>query len=412
MKILEKLNLKPEEEELIKKVIYISGGVFILLLFIAGGMNFIEMKKIGGRTKKVSKAKTIQEIDLETFYRQNRDKLLPIDLEAHKSAASETSDSSLRKKLHHLTRIVAVEPDNFEMRLKLAETYIQAGLYQKAEDLFAELMISPDGKVKALPCNIKAMYGLTLFYNNKIEKGHKTLLALANSNNSCSEAFCYLGQVEAALNRTEKNAEDYLKRALELDPNNIEASYQLARYYMNRPDVDSIYYKTARKYLVEIINKEPLNVRAHSRLGMVYYYLEQPSLAEKSYVTSLSLNSNDYNTRFNLGELYYTVFKDSKKALSQFKLALDLNPDHVNANFKSGIIMIENRQYKEAVAFLQRAHENDVSNVRVLLQLGVAFEKLQMDEKALRIYEKILKLDKLNDIALMKLRLLKDKSEG
>lgn len=410
MKILEKFNLQPEEEALIKKVLLISVAVFIGLLVILGGLNYLEARKISAKIKESHIEKVTEEIDLETFYKRNSKNILPIDLEAHKQAA--LGDTSLKNKIHHLTRIISVEPNNYEMHLKLAEAYIEAGQYQKAENLFNEFMIIKKEKKESLPCNIESMYGLVLFYNGKFKQGHEKLISITSSSNACSESFCYLGQIEAAINRTEGKAEEYLKKALELDSTNIDAIYQLARYYMNRPDVDSTYYKIARKYLVEILAVEPLNVRAHSRLGMVYYYLDQPSLAEKSYLTALSLNNRDYNTRFNLGELYYTVYKDNQKALRQFKLALDLNPNHVDANFKSGLIMIENGQYKEAVNFLLTAHNNDPSFVRVLLQLAVAYEKLNLIDKAIDSYKKVLTLDELNDVALMKIRLLTNKTDG
>lgn len=409
MKILEKLNLQPEEEQLIKKVVIISGAVFVAIAVIMGTINFIKSRKIAAKIEQTQIAKETEEINLETFYKRNSEKLLPVDIEAHKMAAF--GDTSLKNKIHHLTRIIAVEPENHEMRLKLAEAYIEAGQYQKAEELFNEFFTYKKEKKSPIPCPVESMYGLILFYNKKYKQGHELLLKLASSN-SCSETFCYLGQIEAAINRTEGQAEEYLKRALEIDSTNTEAKYQLARYYMNRPNANSEYYKLARKELLSILEREPLNIKAHSRLGMVYYYLEQPGLAEKSYLTALSLNSKDYNTRYNLGELYYVSFNDSKKALLQFKIALEINENHVDANFRSGLIMIENGQYKEAVNFLNRALENDSSHTRALLQLAVAYEKLEMPDKAINSYKRVLVLDELNDVALMKLRILSNKTNG
>lgn len=407
MKILERFNLQPEEEDLIKKVLLISSGVFGLLLVVFLGLNFFQARKIAKKIDTQKYTTHTEEIDLETFYRKNSKKLLPIDLEAHKQAA--TGDTSLKNRIHHLTRILSIESDNYEMRMKLAETYIEAGMYQKAEDLFNELIIIKKETKNTIPCNVEAMYGLVLFYNGKLKMAHEKLSSLI-ATKACSEAYCYLGQIEASINRTQMRAEEYLKKAIEIDPKNYEALYQLARYYMNRPDVDSSYYKLARKNLVELISEEPLNIKAHSRLGMAYFYLDQPALAEKSYLTSLSLNNKDYNTRFNLGELYYTVYSDNIKAMQQFKLALQLNENHVDANFRCGLIMIENGQYKEAVNFLLKAHENDPSYIRVLLQLAVAYEKLNLKEKASNSYKKVLALDELNDVALMKIRLLSNNS--
>jgi len=77
---------------------------------------------------------------------------------------------------------------------------------------------------------------------------------------------------------------------------------------------------------LRILDIEPLNAKTHARLGMVYYYLDEPEMAKKSYTTALALNPNDYNTHYNLGELFYSKYEDNGSALDEFKKTLEGNP--------------------------------------------------------------------------------------
>lgn len=139
---------------------------------------------------------------------------------------------------------------------------------------------------------------------------------------------------------------------------------------------------------------------------MVYYYLENKILAKKSYLTAIALNPKDFNTLYNLGELYYIAFGDTENALREYNATLKINPDHVDANFKVGLICLRNNMTKESIHYFRDALKTDPENVRILLQLGVAYEKIGDQEKALKVYQKIVGVDALNSIAIQKIKYL------
>jgi tetratricopeptide (TPR) repeat protein len=192
----------------------------------------------------------------------------------------------------------------------------------------------------------------------------------------------------------------YFTHAIQADPYYAEARYQQARFFMNRGR-----YKTARDSLRRLLSIFPAHARAHARLGMIYYYLTQPQMAAQAYRTALTINPDDYNTHYNLGELYYSTDR-THKALAQFKKALSLRPAHVQANFKTGLIALNNGMVNEAIRYLTRAAEHDKDNIRILLQLAVAYERQDSPEKALRVYRRITGIDPLNRIALQKIDML------
>jgi tetratricopeptide (TPR) repeat protein len=118
------------------------------------------------------------------------------------------------------------------------------------------------------------------------------------------------------------------------------------------------------------------------------------------------LNPRDFNTRYNLGELYYSALGDTENGLREFKIALKQNPGHVEANFKVGLICLNNNMIKEAIRYFEVARANGPENVRVLMQLAVAYEKLGDKAAALQAYKAIVGVDALNSIALQKIKYL------
>ena len=250
---------------------------------------------------------------------------------------------------------------------------------------------------------VLARKGLALFYLGKIHESIKILDDCINNFPNSKEALCYRGQIEVALSENPQKAEEYFTKAISIDSTYTEAWYRLARYWMLNAQ-----YAKARLYLLKVLELEPLNVKAHARLGMVYYYLDEPEFAKKSYLTALALNDNDFNTHYNLGELYYSKFMDEKNALIEFKKTLTYDPYHTEANFKTGLICLNNNMNKEAVQYFKKALYNNSNNVRILLQLAVAYEKLSLKNDALEIYKNIAQIDPLNKIALHKIKILSE----
>ncbi len=404
MKFLPKINLTlaPEEITLLKKVFKISLALFVIIIVSAWLIQRASLKK---STANGTQAKKSVENDLSALFGSKNGDLLPIDIEAHEFAARMTKEEmNYDKTIKHLLRILSADPKNRKFRVELGTTYLKATEYGKAEALLREL--DNEGIADSLTDPIMSRFGLALFYQGKIEESIAQLEKTVGAFPASKEAYCYSGQIEASINLNSEKAEKYLKKAIELDPKYSEALYQLARYYMNKPQASDADYNNARIYLQKQLDIEPLNAKVHSRLGMTYYYLHEPYLAEKSYSMALTLNENDYNTHYNLGELYYSQLNDRLKALEQFKKAAAIKRDHAEANFKIGLIALENQQYKEAIRFLQLANAQAPSNTRILLQLGVAYERLGMREDAIGAYTAILNLDALNDIALQKLKLM------
>jgi len=396
-KFLATLGLTPEQQKILAKVFKISLGACIGIAALVWVMQTVQIKMKTAKEKAQKSSATEQ---LTAYFEKKSRDLLPVDIEAHEfSAQYYLKTDQPQKAIEHILRILPLQKTNEALKVDLATAYLQSAQYPAAFEEFTKLAES-DTAGGHSPA-IAARLGLTLFYLGKIKESIETLNACIAKYPRCAEAMCYVGEVAAATAASPERVEGYFQKALDMDPHYVEAWYQRARFCMSQND-----YPRSREYLLKILEIEPLNVKTHARLGMAYYYLNEQEMAKKSYETALALNPYDYNTHYNLGELYYSKYDDSASALKEFKKALEGNPSHAEANFRTGVICLSNNMVKEAIGYLEHARQASPKNIRVLLQLGVAYERLDMKDEALNIYRFILDLDELNQVARQKVKLL------
>jgi tetratricopeptide (TPR) repeat protein len=327
------------------------------------------------------------------------EQILPIDIEAHKLIAEHYCSSGMPEKaLAHYQRALSFRPEDRELRYAFATACLDAKNYRQALEEFSTLEQTKQSD--SLTPKIAARKGITLFYLNRISESKEALKRCLEQSPSTVEAVCFLGQIEATEADTAK-ALSHLEQAVSLDPSYVEGWYQLARFKMEHGN-----YIKAQRLLQKAIEIDPLDGKSHARLGMTYYYLNNKILAKKSYLTAIALNPKDFNTHYNLGELYYTALADTENALREYNAALKINPDHVDANFKVGLICLRNNMVKESIRYFRNALKTDSDNVRILLQIGVAYEKIGDQDKALKVYRKIVTVDELNSIAIQKIKYL------
>ena len=394
---LTKLGLTAEQQKILAKVFKISLGAGIVIAAMAWIAQTVQIKMKSAQEQAGKVSATEQ---LTSYFEKKSKDLLPVDIEAHEFTAQYyLKNDQPQKAIDHILRILPLQKTNEALKLDLATAYLQSGQYPAAFAEFTKLAESDTADEHS--ASIAARLGLTLFYLGKIKESIETLGACIAKYPQCAEAMCYRGEVEAATSATPQKAQDYFQKAVDMDPGYVEAWYQRARFCMSQND-----YPQSREYLLKVLEIEPLNVKAHARLGMAYYYLNEQELAKKAYQTALALNPNDYNTHYNLGELYYTKYGDSAAALVEFKKTLEGDPSHAEANFRTGVICLSNNMIKEAIGYLEKAREASPKNIRALLQLGVAYERLGMKDEALRIYRQILDIDALNEVAHQKVELL------
>ena len=193
-------------------------------------------------------------------------------------------------------------------------------------------------------------------------------------------------------------------KSLRKDSNSVEALYQSARWYMNRKN-----YKTAEKLLNKLLLLDSLSARTQGRYAILLHETGRYRQPLAHYKIAFARDSFDFNLAYNFGDLYFSYLNDNENAKKYFKRAVELEPSTWQSYFKLGVISLESNTLDSAIYYFEIADDYSTDNLRLLYLLATAYEKKNDYESALEVYERLLKIDPLNDIALYKKQLLKSK---
>ena len=393
--ILSKLGLTESEQSVVTRAVVISTCVFAALVAGFWAYSFYSATPSGPVELVPPSAEAVI----------SSKEVTDLDVEAHEFAARRYMMAGQPDAaLPHLRRIAAVRREGntaIQAMDNMVRAYLEIGEFQKALDAANRLLAAAQDDT--LSASLHVRRAIALYNLKQYEESSEVLRTVLERDPKNAEALCFMGQMEAATETRSPTAERFFRRALEADSNYLETKYQFARYFENNGD-----YKNARALLQQVLAREPLNVRVHARLGMINYYELKTDQALSSYQTALALNPNDYNTHYNLGELYRTLMNDNENALLEFVAALKINPKHAEANYRAGLICAENDMMKEAVRYFEACLENDRRNVRRLLQLAAAYERVGDKDEALAVYREITDIDPLHSIAIQKIRFLEN----
>ena len=182
------------------------------------------------------------------------------------------------------------------------------------------------------------------------------------------------------------------------------ADYLYARFLMQNGD-----YQKSKTYLELAVKAEPKNPRYIARLGMAEFYLKRDASAEAMYKKTLSINPYDYNTWFNLGELYYSKANESgdasdirqktNQAMEAYLKAIANNPQHINAHYRVGLLQNLNGAHKEAIKHLKITLEKRPNHIPSMLQLSSAYLQLGDTTQSVNYLNTVLQIDPFNKVA-------------
>jgi tetratricopeptide (TPR) repeat protein len=220
-----------------------------------------------------------------------------------------------------------------------------------------------------------------------------------------------LGTIQVERGPGSKGYGEALARALKLKHDYAPALYLQGRKAQLEGD-----FKDAETAFTKVLKLDPENAKALGQLGMAQYHLGKGAAAEKSFRAELSRNPADYNTWYNLGELLLgraneetnseAVRRFRADAMECYLKSIELNPEHAQARYRVGVLLIGNGQCKEAIRHLEAALRLDARHVPTLVQLALAYEYLKQPERARAYLNRAFELDPLNKLVLSKLRSL------
>jgi serine/threonine-protein kinase len=176
--------------------------------------------------------------------------------------------------------------------------------------------------------------------------------------------------------------------------------YSWGRYYWNKRTEDG--FKTAINYFELAIKEDPSYALAHAGLADCYIllghyaYLEPKEAfpkAKKEAQKALSIDSTIAEAHTSLAYISTLYEWDWERAESQFKQAIDLNPNYATAHHWYSVFLNSMERYDEAIGEIKRAQELDPGSNIINTDVGGVYFNMRRYDQAIKAYQNVLAMD-------------------
>jgi tetratricopeptide (TPR) repeat protein len=193
-----------------------------------------------------------------------------------------------------------------------------------------------------------------------------------------------------------RNVKTEFEKAVELDPDNMDARWGLLQFYLMAPGIMGGSKDKASAQAEEI--KKRNSYQGRLAFGFIHTMNEKYDLAEKEYFAAIQEKPDDYQSYNQLGYLY-TRQKEFQKAFDLFEKLIKDHPKEISAYFQIGRLAVTSgKNLDRGVECLNQylksePTENSPSFAWAHLLLG-HIQKQKGNKDLARIeYETALKLD-------------------
>ena len=150
---------------------------------------------------------------------------------------------------------------------------------------------------------------------NDLENSYPYIVQLLDNNYGDAQFRVNAALIALGLNKTSE-AEELFRNALQLEPENQIANYNLALLYVKENN-----FIKAGKIFEELIIKDPDNASLHNDMGVVYNSLGMTEKAKKSFETALTIDPNLKIAKKNLTDILYNSRNTKLKKITGKKIA-------------------------------------------------------------------------------------------
>jgi tetratricopeptide (TPR) repeat protein len=194
-----------------------------------------------------------------------------------------------------------------------------------------------------------------------------------------------------------KEAREELNRAVELDPNHLQARLSLLDYYLYAPGIAGGSEEKALQQAAEIRKRD--GFMGHRAYARIYTRQKKPDLARKEFLGAVGEEPKSARARTALAAYYATEDKNYKAAFDELEVAIRLEPTYMPAWFRRGqVAALSSTNLAAGQTALEkyvavRPKENEPTLITALYYLGAVFEKQGKKAEARQSYAAALKRD-------------------
>jgi len=186
------------------------------------------------------------------------------------------------------------------------------------------------------------------------------------------------------------------EKAVEADPNNIDARIGLAQYHLNAPPIVGGSLEKADEQIEAIKKLDPK--KGHLFLAQIHMAKNEFDEAEKELKDASELDANDPDIDYQLG-MFYQKRENYPAAFEALENAIQKDADYAGAYYQIGrTAVFSGDHFDRGIECLQQYIKKDIppgqpSRAHAHWRLGMLYEKAGDVEKAKQEYRTALELD-------------------
>lgn len=203
----------------------------------------------------------------------------------------------------------------------------------------------------------------------------------------------------------------YLNACIKIDPNNIDALYNLGRCYhdLHQEIAEPVYEEQSALYFKKTIEVEPTFGLGYYQLGIFFYNRENFKQAEKLWIKALSFEL-DYDVKEEI-VTFLGKCKDRSTYETGYELVLNgrvdeglemlksIEEEHSewwNLNFFIGLAYRFQEEHETALQYFLKVLTLNTGHIQTMNEIGICLLSLGDYNEALKYYKEALRLDPLN----------------
>jgi len=176
--------------------------------------------------------------------------------------------------------------------------------------------------------------------------------------------------------------------------------YSWGRYFWNKRTEDG--FKTAINYFELAIEQDPSYALAHAGVADCYnllgfYSYMEPNeafpKAKNAALKALNLDDTLAEAHTSLGWVQLFYEWDWERAESEFKRAIELNPNYATAHNWYSVFLLAVGKFDESLDQIKRAHELDPGSIIINANVGASYSLMRQFDQAIEAYQRALLVD-------------------
>jgi tetratricopeptide (TPR) repeat protein len=230
--------------------------------------------------------------------------------------------------------------------------YNKARIYEKFNVFFDSAQANYLRAIKLAPQWVNPLIDLGNMYIDKGDYDKGTLyFNKAITMQPGPYVYNLLGYTYYTLSEKEEHQDSalmYYHKALQLDPENIDAELGIAAIYRKKK-----MYDTANIYYMKALAADSTYYYTYAHLGAFEYYRNNMQLAEYYYRMAIYYHPRYTQAHIMLGYIYNHYLNEKDKAIDAYYECVKIDYYHTQAYTAIGNILAERKQYDEAIRFLK-----------------------------------------------------------